>query len=128
MVNVIPQSDVLAENLFAHAVVQTGTFVSHSGSGKIVKKRTDNVQHSRRFENSRIVSWLQIARLARSDRLVAGTFGELVGIDIANVRRVRFGPTRRIIFQNSYREFSVGVLVAGKQFLRIRQNGLVHAA
>ena len=74
MVHVIPQSDILAENFLAHALVQARTLIENRRSRKIVENRPDKIERRGRLQNCRVVARLQFARLARASRLFARTF------------------------------------------------------
>src|ERR1700693_1932099 len=100
MIDVVPERDVVAENFLAHAVVEARAFVENRGGGKIVEKKSDEVEDGRRLENRGVVTGRQLSRLARACSFLAGAFCKTVGVEFANVRRIGLCPARRIGLEN----------------------------
>src|SRR5271155_3028006 len=99
MVDIVPEGDVLAENLLSHAIVQAGTLVENRCGREIVKKKPDEIEYSRGLENRGVVSGRKFTRLARIGGLAAGSCGKGIRVYGANVRRVCLRPARGILFQ-----------------------------
>src|SRR5204863_8219597 len=85
MINVIGYADVLAEEVLAHAFVQAGAIVRECGGGKIVKKKTDKVENSSGFEDDSVTTGGKLACVHGEMCLFAGSGGELLRIEGANV-------------------------------------------
>src|ERR1700751_350743 len=93
MVGVVSDGNIFAEERIVHAFEKAGTLVGQSGSGEIVKKKTDQIEDSGWPEDYRVFSGCQFLRVPGHLRLFAGAGGKLLRIEIANIARVGFGPT-----------------------------------
>ena len=75
MINVVADADVLSEELFAHAFVEAGALVFQGGGGEIVKKKPDEIEHRRGFEDYRVTSRRKLARVDGKVCFLAGSRG-----------------------------------------------------
>ena len=56
MIGVVPDRDVFAKDFLAHAASEAGALVEHGCARKIVKQKTDQIEHGGRLENHGVVS------------------------------------------------------------------------
>src|SRR5258708_31400113 len=95
MINVVADADVFSKELFAQAIVQAGALVFQRGSGEIVKKKPDKIEHRRGLEDHRVTSRRKLARVDGKMRLLPGSRREFLWRKGANIRGVRFCPAPR---------------------------------
>src|ERR1700720_2196781 len=111
MIHIVPERNVVTEDFLAHAVGETRTLVHDRSSRKVVKKKTYEIEDGGRLKDCRAVAGRELTRLTRVGCLAAGAFRKAVGIEIANVRRIRLCPTRGIRFEDRDREIRARLLV-----------------
>src|SRR6267378_4134898 len=75
MINVVADADVLSEELFADAFVESGALVFEGGGSEIVKKKTDEIEHRRGFEDDRVTARRKLARVDGKACFLAGSRG-----------------------------------------------------
>ena len=56
MVDVVPERDIFAEKLLAHAAGEAGALVEHGGAGEIVEEETDEIEDGGRLENRGVMA------------------------------------------------------------------------
>jgi len=78
MIDVVADADVLTKELLAHAFVQAGAFVLQRGGGEIIKKKPDEIEHCRGFEDYRVTSRRKLARVDGKMRFLASPLGEFL--------------------------------------------------
>src|SRR5271163_1302380 len=61
MIDVVPKRVVIAENFFAHAVIEARAFVEKCSGGKIVEKKSDEIEDGRRFKDRGVVAGRQLS-------------------------------------------------------------------
>src|SRR6266481_6394287 len=127
VINVVGNGDVLAEELFAHALVQAGTLVCKGGSGEIVKKKTDEIEHGGRFEDYGVTAGGKFAGIDGEMRLFAGARRKFLWVVSADIGGVGFGPACGRAFLNGDGKFGVRFAIGGEETARIRQRGLALA-
>ena len=90
MRDVVPDSDVLAEELRAHAAVEKRTLVEDRHAGKIPEHEADNVKHSRGLENHRVLPCRNLARIRRVERLLRRSLRQPSGSRLATFGELAF--------------------------------------
>src|SRR5260370_34459959 len=98
VINVVAYAYVLSEELFAHALVQAGTLVLQRGGGKIVKKKSNEIEHGCGFEDYGIRPRRKFARVDGKMRPPASAPGPLLRPPRLRTRRASLGPTRPSFF------------------------------
>ena len=93
MVGIVGDGDVLAEERFAQATRKAGALVGNGGSGEIVEEKTDEIEDGGGFEDHREAAGRKFDGILRTGGFFAGGLGKLKRIELADVGRVRFGPT-----------------------------------
>src|ERR1700751_1616385 len=96
MRNVIPDVDVLAEQLRADAVGEKRTLIENCQSAEIEESKADSVEHRRRFENHGVLPGWNFAGGGGLCGFVRGSLSERPRIEIGDVGRIRLLPSRRI--------------------------------
>src|SRR5260370_14937080 len=127
MINVVADADVFSKELFAHAIVQAGALVFQRGSGEIVKKKPDKIEHRRGLEDHRVTSRRKLAGVDGKVRLLAGSRGEFLWIKGANIRGVRFGPARGGAILRGNGKLGVRFAISCEEAPGISQSGLALA-
>src|SRR4029077_20797930 len=92
MVGVIGNGDVSAEERFAHAAVEAGTFILELGGGKIVKEETDEIENCGWCESDGVAAGRQFAGVNRHVRFSASALGKLLRVDGRDTGGVGLGP------------------------------------
>jgi len=67
---------------------------SRAGGSEIVKKKPDEIEYGCGFEDYRVTSRRKLARVDGKMRFLAGSRGEFLWIESADIRGIGFGPTR----------------------------------
>src|SRR5260370_40391660 len=124
MINVVADADVLSKELFAHAFVKAGALVLQGGGGEIVKKKPDEIEHGRGFEDYRVTSRRKLARVDGKVCFLASSRRQFVWIEHADVSGGGFGPARRRVFLRGDGNLGVRFAIGRKKASRIAQSGL----
>ena len=127
MINVVGDGDVLSEELLAHAVVQAGALVFQGGGGKIIKKKADEIEHGRGFEDYGVTAGRKLSGVDSEMRFFAGAGCEFLRVEGADIRGVGFGPACSGAFLNGDGKFGVRFAIGREEATRISQSGLVLA-
>src|SRR5690348_17814031 len=90
MRNVVVKGDVFAHDLLAEAIGETGALIAHGGSGKIVEEKAHQIEDGSGLEDDGPAAGLDFFGMARGGGLLAGAFGEGLGIDLIAVRAAGF--------------------------------------
>ena len=98
MISVVGDGDILAEKLFAHAVIEAGALVFERRGREVVKKETDEIEDGGGFENHGVAAGCKFARHPRPSAPFRWR-AELVSADRSRVR------WRRLLLPNSRRDF-----------------------
>src|SRR5215470_2924358 len=100
MVNIVGDLDVVSEDLLADAIVQKRALVEHRLATPIPKHKANEVEHGSRLENHSVLTWRQLSRSSRLERLFRGALRQLRGIEVSHVGRIGLLPTRGIFSQH----------------------------
>ena len=72
MIDVVPNGNIFAEELFAHAASKDRALIAHRRGREIVKEEADQIEHRGRLENHGVMPCRNFERRARGDRFLTG--------------------------------------------------------
>src|SRR5579862_4219041 len=97
MRNIVPDGDVVAEQMLADTAVEKRSLVENGHSAKVIKHEADDVERSSGFENHRVLPCWHFTRACRFACLARSSFSKIRGVEHGNVRSIRLLPSRGII-------------------------------
>ncbi len=93
MIGVVGDGDFLAEKRFAQAIVEAGALISQRSGGKIVKKKTDQIENGGGFEDHGVFSRREFLRIFRHLELFRWRGRRALADQCFDTAGVSFGPT-----------------------------------
>src|SRR5208282_3066027 len=94
--NVVPDIDVLAEEFASDAVIQERALVENGESAKVEEHEANDVEHGGRLENDGVFPSGNLARACRFECFASRDFCQGSGIQVCDIGRIGFLPTRGI--------------------------------